>query len=438
MSYRTKGRDLLHNGNKIHLNGINWTGAEQANNLVPYAAWGSKSYPQRAKQIRSFGINAVRVPLTTATIANSEVNPDNIGWKWIADHYHLEGKKSLDVLKYYLESLEKEGIRYVLDHHYLEPGSGFPGDIPPLWYTDKFTEAQWLRDLETLASTFRDWEGFIGIDLKNEPNAKRCTWGDGDPLTDWKLAVDKAWNRISNVNDDIIVWVPTLSLEGGIGQIAANPPNIPKDRYAITHHEYGPDVWFGNPMFAASDFPRNMEGIWKNRIAKYAGDFNVNIGEFGGRNGETEGGIGKGGIQDRYWQEAMTDFLKGSGIDHFYWLADYTSHDTGGLFIDAGFDRYFESKARYFRKLVGPYTTFLGEHAPHWEEVKPHPKPDPKPEPEKPILSFTPGDTLIHKSFGGPPILYLGDGKGEFFTDRGDLMRLDVDEERFEIIVVDD
>lgn len=430
--YRTSGKDLLHHGKKIHLNGINWTGAEQLYTLVPYAAWGSKSYRQRARQLREFGINAVRVPLTSAAIRGSDVKPKEIGWEWIDDHKHLKGKNSIEVLDYFLDCLEQEGIRYVLDHHYLEPGSGFPGDIPPLWYTDRFTESQWLTDLETLATRYKGRPGFIGIDLKNEPNAKRCTWGDGDPLTDWRMAVGKAWDRISAKNDEIIVWVPILSLEGGVAEIAAHPPQIPKDRYSITVHEYGPDVWFGSPMFAQPGFPANMHAEWQERIGRFSGAFNVNIGEWGGRNGETIGGTGKGMLDDKLWQQAMADFLQYSGIDHFYWVLDFTSGDTGGLFQDARFEKYFESKARYFRQLAGPYTTFLGEETPEVEEPKPDPKPEPEPEPEKPMPSFEKGDKIMHRSLSGPTMLYLGDRKAEYFSQAGDLYRVDVDDERFE------
>jgi len=432
MSYRVKGPELYHNGKRIHLNGVNWTGAEQVNNLVPYGPWGSKSYRDRVKDIRALGDNAVRVPITSATIQNIEVNPDNVGWSWITEHSHLKGKRSLEVMDYVLTCLEDEGIRYVLDLHYLEPGSGFEGDIPPLWYTDKYTEAQWLKDLETLATRYKGRKAFIGIDLRNEPNGKRCTWGDGDVFTDWRLAVGKAWDRISLINDDIIVWVSILGLESGVGQLAANPPQIPRDRYSITVHEYGPDVWTGNKMFSDKNFPSNMLSIWEQRIGRYMKDFNVNIGEWGGRNGETFGGIGRGGDKDRIWQEMFAYWLKQVGLDHFYWILDYPSTDTGGIYKDAGFSQLFESKARYIRGLVNPLTTYLGDESITEEPSKPDIElPTEPPIIEAPALSFPIGSIIKHKSGSGPSILYIGAGKGEFFTESDELCRLDVDEDRF-------
>ena len=58
----------------------------------------------------------------------------------------------------------------LLDHH--RPDCSGQSE---LWYTDKYPESAWVKDLTTLAERYRDLRHVIGIDLKNEPRGA-ATW----------------------------------------------------------------------------------------------------------------------------------------------------------------------------------------------------------------------------------------------------------------------
>ncbi len=83
--------------------------------------------------------------------------------------------------------------------------------IPELWYGDGYTEADWLETWLLLANRYKNQKNAIGADLKNEPHCK-ASWVTDEVATDWRLAAERAGNKILSVNPNWLI-VVVLVLE---------------------------------------------------------------------------------------------------------------------------------------------------------------------------------------------------------------------------------
>ena len=92
-------------------------------------------------------------------------------------------------------------------------------------------------------------------------------------------------------------------------------------------HDYGPEV-YGQPWFAAADFPHNLEDVWRQHWAYLPaeGIAPVLLGEFGGRS--------VGSDPEGVWQRGLVGFLKANQLSYTYWAWNPDSGDTGGILQD--------------------------------------------------------------------------------------------------------
>ena len=77
----------------------------------------------------------------------------------------LRGLNSLEVLDKIVDEAGALGLKVILDNHRSEAGNS--AEESGLWYTSRFTEANWIRDWETLAERYKDNSTVIGMDLRN-------------------------------------------------------------------------------------------------------------------------------------------------------------------------------------------------------------------------------------------------------------------------------
>ena len=125
---------------------------------------------------------------------------------------------------------------------------------------------------------------------------------------------------VQQVGSDTYWWGGNL-----IGAQAAPVILSHPEKLVYSAHEYGPEV-FQQPWFTASDFPKNMPGIWD----KYFGylfkgnQAHILLGEFGILDTAAYGG--SSGV----W---LDEFLKYMGKDYSwtFWCLNPNSGDTGGL-----------------------------------------------------------------------------------------------------------
>lgn len=323
---------IYHNGSKIKLNGVSWFGFENQT-MVAHGLW-ERNWQDMITQIKNTGFNAVRIPYCPNTLRNSPVS--SIDYSQNPD---LRNLNSLDLLDKFMNEMNRQKLHLLLDVHTVNCQN-----ITDLWYTDSYSQADWIRDLVFVANRYKNLEYFMGIDIKNEPKGV-ATWGTNDSRTDWRLASQKAGREILSNNPNLLIFVQGVQDNlvcsdnsishwwgGNFEPEMCHPIDnnfIPGNKLVYSPHVYGPDV-HPQSYFSDSSFPSNMSKIWDTHFG-FLHDQNksVVIGEYGGKYGHG------GDPKDIVWQNAITDYFISKNIcDGFYWSWNPNSGDTGGILMD--------------------------------------------------------------------------------------------------------
>ncbi len=328
-AYQVKsGRIYDDQGQRVPLRGVNWFGFETESH-APHGLW-ARSVDSMIAQMKSMGINAVRLPLSPATLHGAPVSKVDHGL-----NPQLVDMNALQLLDYVVHALDASGMFILLDHHRPDDEA-----ISELWYTGHYSEQQWLDDLKLLATRYKDVSHVVGIDLKNEPHGS-ATWGAGDPAMDWNLAAERAARVVLAANGKLLVFVAGVAEQsscssarthgwgGNLEPLRCKPLDIPRDKLVLAPHFYGPDVYM-HPYFNDALFPGNMPAIWQEHFG-FARDLGYAVvpTEFGSR-------YGHGGLElDKQWFDAAVEWMKRKDLrDGFYWSWNPNSADTGGLLKD--------------------------------------------------------------------------------------------------------
>ena len=345
--YSVSGSRILGNdGEEVRLYGVNWFGFETENH-VPHGLW-TRNWQSMIEQIKGLGFNAIRLPICPDTLRG--VTPTSIDYYANQD---LSGKNSLELLDMFMDEFSREGIYVLLDHHRPDCNA-----ISELWYTDSYSEENWIDDLVFLADRYADNTHLIGLDIKNEPHGA-ATWGTGNNATDFNKAAERAAAAILAVNPDILIFVEGIETNpvcsgtvnhwwgGNLEPQNCYPLDIPADRLVFSPHVYGPDVW-AQPYFDDPAFPDNLPAIWDAHFG-YLADAGKSVipGEFGGQYGHG------GDPNDIIWQDAIVDyFLEKNITNFFYWSWNPNSGDTGGI-LQNDWTTVWEDKVDLLRRLMG-------------------------------------------------------------------------------------
>ncbi|GIV75732.1 MAG: hypothetical protein KatS3mg050_0126 [Litorilinea sp.] len=383
--YTVQGNQILDPaGTPLLLRGVSWFGFETHEHVV-HGLW-ARNWQAMITQMADLGFNAVRIPVCPATLQDSPVS--SIDYSRNPD---LQGLTSLAILDRLLQAFDQQGFYILLDHHRPDCNA-----ISELWYTESYSEEQWIDDLVFMAQRYSHLAHFLGIDLKNEPHGA-ATWGTGNPATDWDLAAARAAAAVLAANPNLLIFVegiqenPTCSGDqnhwwgGNLEPLACTPLAIPREKLVLSPHVYGPDVYV-QPYFNHADFPANLPAIWEAHFGQFADDYPVVIGEFGGRYGHG------GDPRDRTWQDALVDYLVQKGIrSSFYWSWNANSGDTGGILQD-DWNQVWSDKVALLHRLWGLDGTPL-----------PSPSPSPSATASPPASTATPVPPSTPT--GAPPAL---------------------------------
>ena len=340
------GKVLDGAGKAIQLRGVNWFGFE-TNNHVVHGLW-ARNWTEMITQMQAQGFNAVRLPFCPATLHGS-APPSSIDYGRNAD---LQGLSAIQVMDKVVTELSNRGMYVLLDHHTPDCQT-----ISELWYTQSYSEQQWISDLTFVAQRYAGVPGVIGIDIKNEPHGA-ATWGTGNNATDWNRAAERAAAAVLPVAPHWLIAVegvgenPICSSKsahfwgGNLEPLECTPLNIPANRLLLAPHTYGPDV-YGQSYFNTSDFPNNMPAIWAQHFGRFAqAGHAVVLGEFGGK-------YGRGDARDVLWQNALVDYLVAEGMRNgFYWSWNPNSGDTGGI-LDDDWTTVRTDKVQLLQRLWG-------------------------------------------------------------------------------------
>jgi endoglucanase len=327
----TSGRNIVDaNGQTVLLRGINWFGTETTNR-VPHGLW-QRDYQEMVRQIAELKYNVVRYPFAIATLRASTTDSINFS---TANNRLLQGKSPLEVMDIIIQEFQKYNILVLLDCHRLNDQA-----IPELWYSQEFSESDWLAIWQTLAHRYKSQPNVIGADIKNEPHGA-ASWGTNDTNTDWRLAAERCGNAIHQIAPHWLVVVegvernvPGQKLSnhwwgGNLEGVRNNPVRLKvANKLVYSPHEYGPGV-FNQDWFSASDFPRNLINRWETGFGFI---FRENIapilvGEFGGKDAD-------GTSKEAIWQKTFVQYLKDNNLSFTYWCLNPNSDDTGGILND--------------------------------------------------------------------------------------------------------
>ena len=183
-------------GKAILLRGINWFGMEVSTH-TPHGLW-VRDYKQMLAHIKSLGYNLIRLPYSVEALKSSHIYGIDFS---IGANAELYGKTPLEVMDLIIQEANRQGLLILLDSHCLRDGI-----ISEVWYGDGFTEKDWIDTWTLLAKRYKNQPNVIGADLKNEPHG-RASWGTYNSSTDWRLAVQKAGNKILQVNPNWLIVV---------------------------------------------------------------------------------------------------------------------------------------------------------------------------------------------------------------------------------------
>ena len=349
---------------RINLFGVNWFGFETPDHVV-HGLW-ARNWEDMLLQIKSLGFNAIRLPFCTESVQPGTV-PTSIDYNKNPD---LQGLTSLEIMEKIVQRAGELGIFILLDYHRI--GCQY---IEPLWYTDTFTEQDYINTWVSVAQRFSKYWNVIGADLKNEPHSVSpppgaytdgtgATWGMGNNATDWNLAAERIGRAILQVAPHWLIFVEGTQYTrpdidgsyqwgynswwgGNLMAVRDYPVNLPRNKLVYSPHVYGPDV-YNQPYFNEPNFPDNMPDIWYTHFGyvKIELGYPVVIGEFGGRYGHG------GDPRDVAWQNKLIDWMiENNFCSFFYWSWNPNSGDTGGILQD-DWTNIWQDKYQNLKRLM--------------------------------------------------------------------------------------
>jgi endoglucanase len=283
-------------------------------------------------QLKSLGYNMIRLPYSVQSLRATNVSGIDFS---IGSNRELQGKSPLEVMDSIIQEAAGQGLLILLDSHRLNDQR-----IPELWYGDGFTESDWIDTWKMLATRYKNQGNVIGADLKNEPHGQ-ASWGTNNPLTDWRLAAERAGNDILAINPNWLIVVE--GVENNVpGQklkvhwMGANLEGVRRypvrllrpNKVVYSPHEYGPGV-YNQPWFNEAGFPKNLYSRWEKGWHYIAtqGIAPIFIGEFGWRQVDK---TSKEGI----WQRQLVNYIGQKDLSFAYWSWNPNSADTGGILLD--------------------------------------------------------------------------------------------------------
>lgn len=420
--------DITLNGSVFRIKGGSWFGLEGRSELpddeknprgapmemyIGNVFWNesSRTLAKDAQEIKSLGFNSIRMPVAPQTLNDSDPQGRDPNLK-NTESVRIQG--AFSALKAVVKACADAGLYVLLDMHscsnyvgwragridarppYVDANreqydhkredcscaaSGNPGSVSRI---QAYDESKWLADMKTLAGLGAEIgvDNIMGIDIFNEP--WDYSWSE------WRSLIDKAYQAISSVNPNILVFAQGISGSHGnqdgspddkkdtphgdlktnpnwgenLFEAGDNPPSMPKSKLVYSPHCYGPAVCT-QPMFADLNAqpecagliedafgdakcqivinPAYLEPGWYEHFGYLkAKGYAICIGEYGGNmdwpnKAETR-------HQNRYsyltnknsdeqWQNAFVDYLIKAGIfDSFYWSINPESSDTYGIF----------------------------------------------------------------------------------------------------------
>jgi endoglucanase len=198
----TSGGEILDAaGHVVRLTSVNWYGFDEKE----YVVGGLDHAPLREiiREIRSIGVNSVRLPWANETLERDPVVADYA----VGANPQFRGKQAMDIMDAVIAALARAHIMVILDDHVSSADwCCKENDGNGLWYTADYPEAQWLADWQTIVRRYKNQPWVVGADLRNELRGG-AQWAGSDPKLDWHAAAERGGNAVLGANPDLLIIV---------------------------------------------------------------------------------------------------------------------------------------------------------------------------------------------------------------------------------------
>ncbi|MBG3850909.1 expansin EXLX1 family cellulose-binding protein [Xanthomonas sp. WHRI 8391] len=315
-------------GQALQLRGVTWPGFDRASLVA--AGLRNSTLQQTLDQMQAADINALRVPICTATLQAKPVAAADI-----AGDPALRDLTSLQLLDAVVRASTQRGMQVLLAF----ADGGCDDSAPQLGAQQQ----AWTNGLTTLAARYGTTTGVIGIDLGSS-GYRNANWAGN--------SADADWNRIASRTAGTVLkqaprWV--VGVEGvgnnalcsdsarkapgsNLQPLACVPLRIPAKQLVLMPKLAGPDRDAAD-TFAAADFPRGLPASWQRDFGTFAADHAVLPVSIGG-------GLGDGDPRDPAWQQALSGYLTNTGM-HSAFLGSWEigNANNGGLLASDGSPR---------------------------------------------------------------------------------------------------
>lgn len=376
-------------GNEVWLTGCNWFGYNVGSQVFD-GVW-SQNMHEMLNQIADHGFNLLRVPMSTEILlqwknhgpdpmvkVNTYKNPElSVDGTEGGDPMY-----SFDIWNYAVKWCKENGIKIMIDIHCAETASA--GHQVALWYTDKFSDEDWIEALEWVTDYYKDDDTLIALDLKNEPHGTSdvapnlAKWDDSKDPNNWKYAAERAGKAVLDINPNLLIMVEGVEVYPKFEDGADwNSQNIDYSRYPYSYfhhtwwggnfrgvkdypvdlgdhqsqlvyspHDYGPLV-FAQTWFYLDDASKTfdsdtlMNDVWHDNwfFIQENGIAPLLMGEWGGFIDAEHDPTG----DNTKWMICLRDLMIKNHINHTFWCFNENSGDTGGLVYD-NFGKWDEDK----------------------------------------------------------------------------------------------
>jgi len=259
---RTSGAKILGaDGAPVRLAGVNWGGGQQDEG-VPY---GLDKLPRSEifRRIAAMGLNHVRLPFSVGAFLTSKGSPVTAPAPLarLAANPDLQGLSSWEIFQVLVTDATAAGLYVILNQHLLWPGwCCADEDNNGFWYNDNWGALTFLACWKMIADRFAA-NPMVGYDLHNEPRkatiggaVRTPTWGDGNGLTDFRLAYQVTIDKIRSADPDALCFCEGLSYASDLTGWRNHP--VGRQNTVASLHDYS---WFHNPLPTQAAYDTAMD-----------------------------------------------------------------------------------------------------------------------------------------------------------------------------------
>ena len=218
---------IWRDGQEFTVRGASWFGFESpaiddSLAMFPLGLWANDvDYHLEFIKANS-NINVLRLPLAMDKwLADTPIN-----YEAAATEPELANASYREAVDFILNKCQEHGLYVMLDLHVIQVKAGLAGQftngaVPPTAINEFWTQA---------ATRYCSHPAVMAFDLLNEPH--KCTWGDGNPLSDFRLKAVELGNLILDICPDNVLIV----VEGIDGK--ASVPSVPSGEAAFGWGSY--------------------------------------------------------------------------------------------------------------------------------------------------------------------------------------------------------